>query len=228
MIKLNRTLVSALTIAATLSVTACALTSQDNTYHGQKETNSTVGGSAVGALAGATIAGVATAGAGTVVGAAIGGGVAGGATGYVWDKDDAAIRAKMRAAGVRVVEVGYSNDIVLIMPSNVQFTPGNVALTPRFGQMLDAVAEVMKEYKYTVADVIGNSDSIGSAKYNMNLSLARAQTVADYLASQGVAANRLIPQGYGEMRPVASNKNAKGRADNRNVQIVLFAPPIRK
>lgn len=227
MIKINRVLVSAVAIAATLGLTACAATKED-AYHGQQQPSSTATGATAGAIAGATIAGVATGGAGAVVGAALGGGAVGGVVGYNWDKDEAAIRAKMRSAGVQVVEIGYSNDIVLMMPSNVRFATGSAEITPRFAHMLSAVAEVMKQYNYTAADVIGNADNVGSAKYNMNLSLARAQSVADYLASQGVGATRLTPLGYGEMRPVASNASAKGRAENRNVQIVIFAPPIRK
>lgn len=228
MMKMNRALVNLVAIAATMGLTACAMTTKQDPYHGQQEVNSTIGGSTVGAIAGATAAGIATAGAGAVVGAAVGGGVVGGAIGYNWDKDEAAIRAKMHQAGVQVVEVGYSNDIILMMPSNVRFATGSAEITPRFANMLNSVAEVMKEYNYTVADVVGNADSTGSKGYNMNLSLARAQAVADYLAAQGVQATHLIPQGYGQMRPVASNKTVRGRAANRNVQIVLFAPPIRK
>ncbi len=228
MMKLNRSLVGVITIAATLSLTACAMTTKQDAYHGQQEANATVGSSTVGALAGAAIAGAATAGTGAVVGAAIGGSVVGGAVGYKWDKDETSIRAKMHSAGVQVAEIGYSNDIVLMMPSNIKFASGSAEITPRFAHMLAAVAAVMQQYKYTVATVVGNADSTGSAKYNMNLSLARAEAVTDYLASQGVPAARLVPQGYGEMHPVASNAKAKGRAENRNVQIVLSAPPIRK
>ncbi len=222
--KINRAIATAMVVAASLSLVACA--TRQNAYHGQDQLNATSRGTAVGATAGAVVAGLATGGPGAVVGAAVGGGAVGAGVGYSMDRDHAAIRDKLRNAGVSVVELGYSNDLILLMPSDIKFASGSAQLAPRFKTILNSVAEVMKEYPYTVADLPGNADSTGSANYNMRLSMARGQAVADYLASQGIDPKRLIPQPYGQMHPVASNKYAKGRALNRRVQIILYAPPI--
>ncbi len=56
---------------------------------------------------------------------------------------------------------------------------------------------------------------------NQQLSLMRAQTVVQYLISQGVNPNFLTAQGLGEQNPVASNDTAEGRAQNRRVELTL-------
>jgi outer membrane protein OmpA-like peptidoglycan-associated protein len=74
------------------------------------------------------------------------------------------------------------------------------------------------------ADVIsvnvhGHTDSVGSDAYNMGLSERRARTVADQLIAQGVAAEKVSIEGFGESKPVASNDTEEGRASNRRVEI---------
>ncbi|WP_331774558.1 OmpA family protein [Sulfurospirillum sp. 1612] len=73
---------------------------------------------------------------------------------------------------------------------------------------------INKTYKVILE---GNTDSIGSKKYNQALSVKRAKAVAGALETLGVASNRIITKGFGEMNPVASNKTAEGRAQNRRV-----------
>ncbi|MCG9703103.1 OmpA family protein [Vibrio natriegens] len=60
---------------------------------------------------------------------------------------------------------------------------------------------------------------MGPATYNMGLSERRAQSVADYLAQQGIDASRLTVIGLGENSPVASNETKEGRAQNRRVEV---------
>ncbi len=67
--------------------------------------------------------------------------------------------------------------------------------------------------------VIGHTDSVGPEKYNMGLSLRRAQAAADYLTAQGVARDNITIEGKGESSPVADNKTKAGRAKNRRVEI---------
>jgi outer membrane protein OmpA-like peptidoglycan-associated protein len=69
--------------------------------------------------------------------------------------------------------------------------------------------------------VEGHTDSQGRVQDNQELSLARAQSVRDYLVSRGIAADRISAHGLGSERPVATNKTAEGRADNRRVEIVV-------
>jgi OOP family OmpA-OmpF porin len=69
------------------------------------------------------------------------------------------------------------------------------------------------------AQVQGNTDNIGSAEYNMGLSLRRAKSVKAYLVNKGVAASRMTIRGFGFSRPVATNDTDEGRALNRRVEL---------
>lgn len=66
---------------------------------------------------------------------------------------------------------------------------------------------------------VGHTDSMGTDQYNDKLSLRRAEAVKAYLLSKGVEANRVYTEGKGEKQPVADNKTAEGRAQNRRVEI---------
>ena len=68
-------------------------------------------------------------------------------------------------------------------------------------------------------EVQGNTDNIGTAKYNMGLSLRRANAVMQYLVNKGVAQSRLNARGFGFSRPVATNDTDEGRALNRRVEL---------
>jgi outer membrane protein OmpA-like peptidoglycan-associated protein len=77
------------------------------------------------------------------------------------------------------------------------------------------VGKVLGEYEKTVVEVAGHTDSTGSESYNQSLSERRASSVSSYLTSQGVIQDRLITVGMGELRPVADNSSASGRAGCR-------------
>jgi len=69
--------------------------------------------------------------------------------------------------------------------------------------------------------VEGHTDAKGSETYNLDLSARRAEAVRSYLVSQGVDQSRVSSQGLGFARPIADNKSAEGRANNRRVEIVV-------
>lgn len=85
---------------------------------------------------------------------------------------------------------------------------------------LNAFVDTVKRSGVTPSTItiVGHTDSRGSKKYNQRLSERRAQSVADYLASQGLTGNMQVG-GRGEVEPVASNKSKAGRAQNRRVDI---------
>jgi len=66
---------------------------------------------------------------------------------------------------------------------------------------------------------VGHTDSVGSDAYNQKLSVRRAEAVKKYLVQKGVEENRVYTEGKGEKNPVASNKTAAGRQQNRRVEI---------
>lgn len=69
--------------------------------------------------------------------------------------------------------------------------------------------------------VEGYTDSTGTDEINLPLSRERAQSVASFLKQQGIAAQRIVTEGYGSKFPVASNATPEGRAENRRVEVVL-------
>jgi outer membrane protein OmpA-like peptidoglycan-associated protein len=157
-----------------------------------------------------------------LVGAGVGG-LTGGAIGNYQDRQERALRERMAGTGVGVVRQG--DNITLNMPGNITFAFNDASLQPQFYPVLDEVARTLTEYNQTVVEVAGHTDNVGSDAYNQELSVRRANSVASYLQNRGVMQQRLITVGAGESRPVASNDNETGRAQNRRVEITLV--PVR-
>jgi outer membrane protein OmpA-like peptidoglycan-associated protein len=88
-------------------------------------------------------------------------------------------------------------------------------------ETIDAIADIMEEYPQTIFHLGGHTDSTGSESYNMQLSRERAESVREALVSRGIGQSRLTAEGYGENNPIASNSTAKGRQENRRVEISL-------
>lgn len=151
-----------------------------------------------------------------IVGAGIGA-VAGAGIGYYLEEQAKELRAKTAGTGVDVTREGDS--LVLNMPSGITFDVDSAAVRPQFRATLDEVAGTLARYDRSYVDVYGHTDATGSDAYNTGLSERRAGSVADYLASRGVARARLATRGYGETQPVASNETEDGRAANRRVEI---------
>lgn len=194
-----------------------------NPYTGEKRAGRVVtsgaGGAAAGAAAGAIIgAATGSAGKGAVIGAAAGAAIGAG-IGVYQDQQQAKLRERLLNAGVQVQRDG--DNIHLIMPSDITFDTAQSEIKSSFYQTLNAVAEVLVEYKKTTITVAGHADSRGADAYNMDLSQRRALSVSNYLASQGVNPARLNAIGYGETRPVADNSTAAGQAANRRVEITI-------
>jgi outer membrane protein OmpA-like peptidoglycan-associated protein len=83
------------------------------------------------------------------------------------------------------------------------------------------VATILNQFPEMKIAVEGHTDNVGTAEYNLDLSKRRAQAVADFLASQGVSADRMTVAGYGMTRPVADNSTEEGRQKNRRVDLVV-------
>ncbi|MDB1122227.1 OmpA family protein [Vibrio algarum] len=94
-------------------------------------------------------------------------------------------------------------------------------LAPNSEQYFDWLIGVMKKYPQAEAKIVGHTDSRGSAAYNQTLSEKRAQSVADYLFTQGIEESRVTVLGEGESKPKASNDTAEGRMENRRVEVII-------
>lgn len=84
---------------------------------------------------------------------------------------------------------------------------------------LDDMASKLQGINLEVVIAVGHTDSVGSDAYNQKLSVRRAEAVKAYLVSKGIEANRVYTEGKGKKQPVADNKTAEGRAQNRRVEI---------
>ncbi len=100
----------------------------------------------------------------------------------------------------------------------VQFETGSSKLKKESYAVLDKVVEVLQKYPNYNCAIGGHTDNVGNDAMNLKLSDARANVCRDYLIKKGVAADRLTAKGYGESQPVADNKTAQGRKQNRRTE----------
>lgn len=211
-------------VASAVLVFASACTTV-NPYTREQQTSKVVKGAGIGAAAGAVV-GLLTKGdklQNALIGAGVGA-VAGGGVGYYMDVQEAKLRQKLEGTGVSVTRMG--DNITLNLPSSITFALNSADLNAQFYNALEGVGMVLKEYDKTIVEVAGHTDSSGSDQYNQALSERRAQSVASYLGSHGVASKRLMTVGAGETRPVASNDTEEGRAANRRVELTIV--PVTK
>jgi len=204
----------AILVAGAFFVTACTT----NPYTGETQASKTGIGAGLGALVGG-IGGALVGGRNAVlIGAGVGALVGGGIGSYM-DKQEADLRERLRDSGVSVTRVG--NDIILNMPGNVTFNSNEAELKPDFYEVLNSVSLVLNEYNRSIIDIEGHTDSDGSDQSNIDLATRRARSVADYLSSQQVDHRRLKVFGIGEREPIATNQTARGKAQNRRVEIKI-------
>lgn len=109
--------------------------------------------------------------------------------------------------------------IVLSDLGDVLFAFDSAQLTGEAQAQLAQISNRLTDAQVVGVKVAGHTDSVGSDAYNQGLSERRAQSVVDFLIAQGVAANKLSSQGYGEGQPVADNASDAGRAQNRRVEL---------
>jgi chemotaxis protein MotB len=124
------------------------------------------------------------------------------------------------------------NAIRVDVNSELLFPSGGWQMPPDAAQTIAKIAPILAPYQqnhllvkgYTDNTPIGPELRAQGVQTNVQLSQMRAQTVMNYLISQGVNPNMVSAQGFGESDPVASNDTAAGRAQNRRVDIDIIAP----
>jgi OOP family OmpA-OmpF porin len=87
---------------------------------------------------------------------------------------------------------------------------------------LDKAVEFVKKHPNSVVKIEGHTDSIGTEEYNQKLSERRAEAVKNYFIKKGATKTNISITGYGESKPIAENKTAKGRAENRRAEILIL------
>jgi outer membrane protein OmpA-like peptidoglycan-associated protein len=207
-------------LAVAIAATACTTT---NPYTGEEQAARASRNAWIGAAAGAA-AGLMTGDSSmerkkrALVGAGVGA-LAGAGVGAYMDRQEARLRTELERTGVSVTRDG--DNITLNMPGNITFATGSSDLNAGFYDVLNSVSLVLDEFDQTVIEVAGHTDSTGTNEYNQQLSQRRASSVAAYLRTRQILAERMIEIGMGEERPIADNTTDGGRQANRRVELTL-------
>ncbi len=109
-----------------------------------------------------------------------------------------------------------------IVLKNVFFETGSAALKKESLTELNRLKKLLEDNPSLKIQINGHTDDVGSEADNLALSEARAKAVFDYLAANGVAANRLKFKGFGETSPIALNDSEEGRRQNRRTEFVIW------
>ncbi len=189
---------------------------------GCNATNTTKGG-AIGAGAGGAIGGVIgsrsdNTAVGAIIGAAVGG-AAGALIGRHMDKQAEELKGDLKGATVERVGEG----ILITFDSGLLFDVNKSDIQTTTKANLDQLSGTLKKYDDTNILIEGHTDATGEDAYNKKLSDRRAQSVENYLVSQGVANSRISTKGYGESQPKADNNTDSGRQANRRVEVAIYA-----
>ena len=208
----NRKLTAALAaLTVSTGMTGCA--SMNNTQRGAA-TGAGVGG-AIGAVIGRQTGGTAR---GAIIGAVVGG-AAGAVIGRRMDRQAEEIDQSVPGAEVERVGEG----IAVTFESGVLFPFDSDQILPDGRDNLRQLANSLREYPGTEVLIVGHTDATGSDQYNMDLSYRRAESARRFLVAQGIEAGRIRVEGRGETEPIADNTTASGQAQNRRVEVAIFA-----
>lgn len=180
-------------------------------------------GAALGAAVGYLIGGDGQAAAiGAAVGTAVGGG-AGAVIGNHMDKKAEQLAELENAQVETVTDVNGLTGIKVTFDSGILFDFNKSNLSDAAKTQLAKFAADMADMTETNINVYGHTDNVGTETANKNVSNKRAKAVSDYLASQGIAKDRLTAEGLGYEFPVADNSTEEGRAQNRRVELYITA-----
>jgi outer membrane protein OmpA-like peptidoglycan-associated protein len=140
-----------------------------------------------------------------------------------------AVAGKSEAVNAALKDLGAKTsptEIRIALASDVLFDFDKADLLPKAIPDLEKVATVLKSYPQASCSIEGYTDGLGKDAYNQKLSLRRADSVKNWLASHGVI-SQMSAQGFGKQRPVAPNvlpngkDNPAGRQKNRRVEVVV-------
>ena len=212
---MNTRVRSGVSVVALVAFTAVGCSTWENM--GNRERGAVIGAGG-GAVAGGVIGNqVGNTAAGAIIGAAIGG-AAGAIIGHQMDQQAEELDD---IAGADVQRVGEG--IVVTFDSGILFDFDSDALKTNARSNLSELAASLQRHPDVDVMIVGHTDATGTDDYNMNLSYRRANSAAQYLQQQGVASSRIETAGRGESEPIASNDDEAGRAENRRVEVAIFA-----
>lgn len=136
-----------------------------------------------------------------------------------------AAEAKQRLAlmQTRIIEIEgkHTERGILVTLGDVLFEFDKAELVPAAQPRLDKLADFLKQFPERKLLIEGYTDSIGTDRYNKDLSQRRADAVRAALVRRGIDPGRMVVEGYGESYPVATNNSESGRQMNRRVEVVV-------
>ena len=142
------------------------------------------------------------------------------------EADADATREKLRAQLNAVLATTESARGLIVNMSDVLFDTAKFTLKPGTQVSLAKVATILELYPGLKVQVEGYTDSVGGDDYNQKLSENRANSVHDFLVTNGVPPTNVTAAGFGKNDPVADNGSASGRAQNRRVNLVVSGDAI--
>ena len=163
---------------------------------------------------------------GTAIGAAIGTAVGAGVGALIGNKMDKKAEELAALEGANVEVVTDANDLAAIkvtFESGILFQTNSATLNETSKTALAKFAKEMADLPDTDLTILGHTDNTGSAAVNEELSLKRAQSVANYLSSCNMSKDRMTVEGRSFNEPVADNNTVEGRAQNRRVEVYITA-----
>jgi len=115
---------------------------------------------------------------------------------------------------------------LVVTMADVLFDSGKYTLRPAAREKLAKLAGIVLGHPGLKLAAEGHTDSTGSSDFNQRLSVKRAESVAEYLSSQGVPRDSLSASGFGDTKPIAQNNTAAGRQQNRRVELIVSGEVI--
>jgi outer membrane protein OmpA-like peptidoglycan-associated protein len=141
-------------------------------------------------------------------------------------QEQAALRDQLRQQLNQVLDTRETARGLIVNLSDVLFDTGSAVLKPGAREKLARVAGILLTHPDLRLQVEGHTDSVGGTDYNQRLSENRAESVRNYLVSQGIASNAVATKGFADSQPVASNDTASGRQQNRRVELIVDGESI--
>ncbi len=151
-------------------------------------------------------------------------------------KENELLQAKEEARRAKEAAQGLEQKYQQLQELNAKMTDRGLVLTlgdVLFGsnkatlmrggmRAVEKLADFLAENETRKVLIEGHTDNVGSSSYNLDLSLRRAESVANALITRGIDKSRIVTKGYGEQYPVTSNDSAAGKQQNRRVEIVIL------
>ena len=145
-------------------------------------------------------------------------------------QEEARLKAMVDQLGTEIkqvqTELGRINEMIKLkeIPA-IQIQSVKAVLQRKSFKTKAEIGAILKKYPKIKVRLEGHTDSVGKAVYNQKLAQRRVESIKEYLLGKyDLRTSNLIPVGFGETRPIASNKTSQGRASNRRVEFKVLIP----